>query len=200
MADSIAAEVFHPPGEVNLTTIQVIHTRLVARYGSSWKAKFAGVPIEIVEKDWFHELQRLPLWAIDFALDNLPADFPPTAGQFRVIASRSPPPETPRRLPPPAEPRPDPDRLKAELGRLAKIVKARKPTDWIADLERDVANGYQLSIFQKHCLDRARENLVHRVDDEPDAPLEDSRRLDALKAAQSARVARYLRDHPELQP
>ncbi len=183
---------------VDLTTIEIIHARLFARYGSSWKAKYAGIDPESVAKDWHHELGRMPSWAIDFALENLPPDFPPTAGQFRVICQRAPKPveRQPAKL---AAPKPDPERLKKVFERMLEVAKGRKPTQWIDDLQDRVARGETLGIAQRFCLDQAIANLAHRP--EPvEVTSEDSRRTDELKRAQAARVAQYLRDHPELQP
>jgi hypothetical protein len=198
MSESTATEAQHPTGPVNLTTIRIVHARLVARYGASWRNKWAGLEIEVVEKDWFHVLQRLPLWAIDYGLENLPTDHVPTAGQFAEVCRRSPPPvrSEPKRL---DAPKPDPQRLKAAFQRMHAIAKGRKPTAWIDDLQDRVARGEKLSTFQKQCLEQAIANLAHRVD-EVEVTSEDSRRTDELKRAQAARVAAYLREHPELQP
>lgn len=196
MAESTATESTHPTGPVTITTIQLVHARLFARYGSAWRAKYAGLAVEVVEKDWFHELNRLPLWAIDFALDHLPDDFTPTAGQFRTICTRSPPPPPVRHAI--EAPPPDPERVKTVLAGLRNIGRGVRPTDWIARLEAVPVR--QRTIFQNQCLAEARANLAHRVDDVPATTPEDSRRLDAAKKAQAARVAQYLRDHPELNP
>lgn len=181
----------------DLTTIEIIHARLLARYGSAWRAKWAGVDAEVVQKDWLHELTYQSAHAIDYALDNLPNDFPPTAGQFREICRRAPArkDESPRLQ----APKPDPARLKAAFERMGKIAAGRTPTAWIPDLEARQAAGEHLSIFQVQCLDNARANLSHRVDD-VQITSEDSRRTDELKRAAAARVAGYLREHPELQP
>lgn len=182
----------------DLTTIKLIHARLFARYGSTWRSKYAGLDPETVEKDWLHELSYCSSHAINYALDNIPADFPPTAGQFRELCRRAPaqPESEPKRL---NAPKPDPARLKAAFERMREITKGRSPTAWIDDLEARRAGGERLSMFQEQCLANARENLSHRPEDVT-ITTEDSRRTDELKRAASARVEAYLRDHPELRP
>jgi hypothetical protein len=131
----------------DLTTVEIIHARLFARYGSAWKAKYAGLDVETVQKDWMHELDQMPNYAIDYALDYLPTGFPPTAGQFREICRRAPEPaRDERRL---AWPPPNPDRLKSELERLHKSLKHRAPRQWAYDLQAEEAAGGRLCEFQR---------------------------------------------------
>jgi hypothetical protein len=193
----IATESQHPPGQVNLETIRIVIARLVVRYGSgSWNAKFRDVEEEVLLKDWFHALQHFTPSALDYGLENLPADYLPNVSQFRLICQRAPERHQRPALPPP---KPDPARLKAAFQRMHQVAKDRSPTAWIGDLEARQAAGERLSAFQQQCLDRARDNLSHRTPDEK-VSSEDSRRTDELKRAAAARVAGYLRDHPELQP
>jgi len=129
------------------TTIEVIFSRMVARYASAWFAKYEGVEPEIVAKDWLHALEGVPVWAVDFALENTPADFPPNAGQFRGICMRaSKPVERTKRI---EAPKPDPARLKRELQRLHSMLKVRGPKQWAYDLQEREAKGEQLSEFQR---------------------------------------------------
>lgn len=132
----------------DLVTIEIIHARLFARYGSAWRAKYAGIDVETVQKDWLRELSRMPMYAIDFALDNIPVDFPPTAGQFRELCRRAPePPEREdHRLP---APKPDPQRLVAELERLHSMLKNRAPRQWAYDLQARESAGERLSEGQR---------------------------------------------------
>lgn len=197
MTQSTASESFHPIGAVNLETIRLVIARLVVRYGSgSWNAKYRDVDEEVLLKDWFHALQHFSPAALDYGLENLPADFLPNVSQFRLICQRAP--ERPKR-PALAPPRPDPQRLKAAFQRMHEVAKDRSPNAWIGDLESRQAAGERLSAFQQQCLDNARANLSHRVEDVA-VTSEDSRRTDELKRAAAARVAGYLRDHPELTP
>jgi hypothetical protein len=178
-------------------TIDELVDRLLTRYGSAWRAKWAGLDPAAVAADWHAVLGRLPRWAIEHGLENLP-EFVPTASQLREICVRAAPPRRPaqKRI---DAPKPDPARLKAVFERMHQIAKGRSPTAWIGDLQDRVARGEKLSIAQKQCLENAIANLSHRVD-EVEVTSEDSRRTDELKRAQAARVAAYLREHPELQP
>ena len=78
--------------------IEWIFARMVVRYGSTWTAKWVGVPMEAVAKDWAQQLDRVTPRAIKYALGYLPLEFPPTAGQFLEICRYAPeerPPELP---------------------------------------------------------------------------------------------------------
>jgi hypothetical protein len=195
MSESIATESLNPKGRINTETIRLVIARLVVRYGSaSWSAKYREVDEEVLLKDWFHALQHFEPAALDYGLENLPADYLPNASQFRLICQRAPARERRPSLP---APRPDPARLKRVFERMHEVAKDRPPTAWIEDLEARRPEG--LSMFQEQCLANARANLAHQVEDVT-VTSEDSRRTDELKRAQAARVAAYLREHPELQP
>lgn len=199
MDESVATEAMHPRGEVNLETIRIVIGRLIVRYGTgSWNAKFRDVDEETLQKDWFHALKDFPVASIDYGLENLPPDFLPNASQFRLICQRAPVRE--RAQPAIAAPKPDPVRLKQVFERMREITQShRRPTMWIDLLQDRVAKGEHLNLYQQHCLDRAIENLSHRTH-EVQITTEDSRRTEELKRSAAARVADYLRHHPELDP
>lgn len=168
---------------VDLTTIEIVHARLLARYGSAWRAKFAGIDPETVVKDWLHVLGGLAPASLEHALDHLPNDFPPTAGQFRELCLRAPAPAARREI---SAPRPDPARLKAELERLGKLVQRRSPRQWIADLQARERAGERLSMFQKQCLANAIAAPVLGED------VDDRDRTARLKAETQRKVDEYV--------
>lgn len=67
--------------------VDAIHARLLVRYGSAWLNMWAGVSPELVKADWAEQLAFFADHpeAIKNALDNLPADKPPTVVQFRML-------------------------------------------------------------------------------------------------------------------
>lgn len=76
-----------------------------------------------MKSDWAHELsgfERCPK-AIAWALQNLPADKPPTVLEFKYLARRAPPDELPRLEAPKA----DPQRVAEELAKLAPMMQER---------------------------------------------------------------------------
>lgn len=66
-------------------TIDAIHARMLVRYGSKWINMWAGVDMEMIKADWALELESVRRDQVLFALDHLPPEFPPTAGQFRAL-------------------------------------------------------------------------------------------------------------------
>lgn len=71
--------------------VKEIHSRLAARYGSAWRAKWDGVPMEAIEADWAEELHGMKPENIKAALANLPDDFPPTCTAFRKLGEQHAP-------------------------------------------------------------------------------------------------------------
>ena len=71
--------------------VKEIHSRLAARYGSAWRAKWAGVPMEAIEADWADQLSGMKPEGIKAALANLPDDFPPTCTAFRKLGEQHAP-------------------------------------------------------------------------------------------------------------
>lgn len=111
--------------------IDRIFDKLTLTYGQSFLRRWSDIDLNSVKSDWAHELagfEHHPK-AIAWALQNLPADKPPTVLDFKFLARRAPPDEVPRLEAPKA----DPARVAAELAKLAPVVKkpsARPSTDW----------------------------------------------------------------------
>lgn len=109
--------------------VDAIFDKLTLSYGQPFLRRWADLDLNAVKSDWAHELSGFEHHpkAISYALQNLP-DTPPTALQFKFIARRAPPDELPRLEAPKA----DPDRVAAELAKLAPVLKKppRSNTDW----------------------------------------------------------------------
>jgi hypothetical protein len=111
--------------------VDAIFDRLSLIYGQAFQRRWADLDLNAVKSNWAHELAGFANHpkAIAYALENLPADSPPTVLQFKFLARRAPPDELPRLEAPKA----DPDRVAEELAKLAPIKAAprsRPNTDW----------------------------------------------------------------------
>lgn len=134
-----------------LSWVDHLFAKLQARYGLAFSGRYEGVNIDVVRADWAEVLDGFEgnHDAIAYALKNLPTDFAPNALQFREIARRAPAPEVAKLPPPPAAPQPE--RVVAELKRLATgkpagVSEAKQVLDRLRELER--ING-RLSPAQK---------------------------------------------------
>lgn len=108
-----------------------IFDKLTLVYGQAFLRRWADIDLNAVKSDWAHELSGFEAHpkAIAWALQNLPTDKPPTVLDFKFLARRAPPDELPRLEAPKA----DPERIAAELAKLAPVVAkpiARPNTDW----------------------------------------------------------------------
>lgn len=99
-----------------------IFGRLTVRYGDRFLNRWKGVDIDAVKHDWAAVLAGFENWpeAIAFAFDHLDDEKPPTATMFRTIALGAPKPDRVA-LPEPAA---DPERLRAEIAKLAPVRAA----------------------------------------------------------------------------
>lgn len=98
--------------------IDRLFERLAATYGVAWTHQWTSVPIADAKAAWAHELSGFAsqMEALAWGLENLPERCPNVI-EFRNLCRRGPAPELPR-LP---EPKADPERLRAELAKLADI-------------------------------------------------------------------------------
>lgn len=72
--------------------IDAIFARLTLRYGKAFLNRWEGINIDAVKADWacaLAGLQDKPN-AIRYALNNMPAEYPPTVGRFRDVCNRAP--------------------------------------------------------------------------------------------------------------
>jgi len=128
---------------LDATVVDRIHTRLLARYGDRWLNKWAGVDPRLVKADWGRVLSGMSKNAIDYALENMPEDWPPSATQFRSIGFAAPRPPDDLSLEGPPRRR-DPARLVAALQRWRQIAADRRPKQWALDLRDRERAGAKL--------------------------------------------------------
>lgn len=102
--------------------VDAIFARLQVRYGAAWTRQWEGVDINAVKTDWSSELAGYANRpeAIAHALNGLPVDRPPTAGQFLALC-RTAPDHFPPAL---ACPKPTPEQRK-KVSSLLKQVRSR---------------------------------------------------------------------------
>lgn len=128
-----------------------IFAKLTLTYGQRFMGLYAGLDIADVKADWGRVLSAFQQnrAALSFGLENLPADQPPTALQFRAICGRRP--EQPyRQLPAPqcsAEAKAQGltalHRLRHDFG------KARGERAWAGRLQQLEQRGVDLTPFQR---------------------------------------------------
>ena len=125
--------------------VDSIHTRLLVRFGAAWVRMWEGIPEDAVKADWAQHLSGLAGWAIKHALENLPADRPPTVGQFRSLCLGAPI-AAPVALP---APKADPERVAAELAKMQRSVVPGDGKDWAHRLREREKQGGRLTLFQR---------------------------------------------------
>lgn len=135
--------------------VEQIFSRLHVRYGAAWKARWDGIAEDLVIEDWARELAGLKSRPdlLAYALDNLPADKPPTVGQFRAIANSRP---DERDAPPLAldyKRGPIPAKVAQALDKLREPADVerqyRGPKGWAYRLRDREAQGDKLSPVQR---------------------------------------------------
>lgn len=106
-----------------LKAVDRLFERLTATYGRDFTTKFDGLEQAALKAVWAHELAGFSdkLGMLAWALENLP-ERAPNVIEFRNLARRAPAPEVPRL----AEPKADPERVKAELEKLSPALTAMK--------------------------------------------------------------------------
>lgn len=87
---------------LDLRRVERIHARLLVRFGTRWTGLYAGVDPALVKADWARCLAGVSDAGIAYALDNLPAKFPPNAEEFRLLAQGRPEVAAPQLPEPPA--------------------------------------------------------------------------------------------------
>lgn len=135
--------------------------RLAATYCAAWDRSLGAAPVADVKAAWAHELSgfddKLPMVA--WALENLPERCPNVI-EFKALCRRAPAPEAPR-LP---EPKADPERMKAELGKLGTVATAARsqahdPRGWAKAILAKSQAGQPVG---RYALHSAREVLGAR--------------------------------------
>lgn len=122
-----------------------IHTRLLVRYGGGWLRMWDGIPPEAVKADWAETLDGLSASQVQRGLENLPHEWPPTAGAFRELCIDTRPQPYVRLNPPKA----DPGRVAAECEKLQHLKSTARPLDWARSLEEREKAGESLTMAQR---------------------------------------------------
>lgn len=154
--------------------VDEIFTRMLVRYGAQWMRQWPeGVDMGAVKTDWARELDRVSPESLGYALDNLPADYPPNVAQFKALCISRPPPDF-KALPPP--------KVNKELA--AKVLKTiagtkpsvKKPGEWAAALRAREEAGERLTPAQRAAwrgaLEQAPVNTVAVIGDFKPVPRE----------------------------
>jgi len=138
-----------------LDYVEAIFTKLSLVYGRSFLDRWAGIDMERVKADWGHELaglERSPK-SIAHALQNLPADKPPTVLEFRKIAWSMPAADMPAIEHTPASKKV----IAAVLGGFTRD-DTNKPDDgrnWARRIMSRVNDGEKLKIYSVNCAKKA---------------------------------------------
>lgn len=132
-----------------------LFTKLATTYGAPFLAQYTDVDIKDVKADWGDFLAHYEQHpkALSFALENLPADKPVNALQFRNLCRQAPVPDVPA-LPPPA---PNPTavaRGQEKLRELAKQMRSCQPDPLsiVRNFEAKLNNCERLSAAQRDWL------------------------------------------------
>lgn len=146
-----------------------IFDKLTLTFGQSFLRRWQDIDLNAVKSDWGHELAGFAQHprAIAWALQNLPADKPPTVLEFRALARRAPAEEMPRIEHAPA----GKERITAELAKLGPGAR-RKPgrimgnTDWAHAVVARADGGARVS---RTVLKMARDALAPKAFVQEDA-------------------------------
>lgn len=121
-----------------------IFDKLTMTYGQAFLRRWQDIDINAVKSDWAHELAGFAQHprSIAWALQNLPADKPPTVLEFRAIARKAPAEDVPRIEPSPA----GLERIASEIARLTPTKEALKRgrvdhKAWAKAIIKNAANG-----------------------------------------------------------
>lgn len=141
--------------------VDAVFARMLVRYGSAWLRMWDGVDIDAVKADWAQELAGLEgkPSSIKHALENLPADRPPSVTQFKALCANSP--DIFKALP---EPKADPQRVNEALGRMRQMKVGVRPNQWAYDLQARELAGEILNSTQRAAW---RESLGRTAQPEP---------------------------------
>lgn len=144
-----------------IKAIDRIFERLSATYMAQWDRAMGATPQVDIKTAWAHELDafgrsRSTMQCIAWALENLP-ESPPNAIQFKRLCQQAPAQDAPRIEMSAA----DPDRVKAELAKLASLrpsghfAGASPDKTWAHVLKARHDCGERLNVNQIRCYRNA---------------------------------------------
>lgn len=125
-----------------------IFDKLTLTYGQAFLRRWVDIDMDAVKADWGHELAGFAQQprAIAWALQNLPPEKPPTVLEFRQLARK-----TPAEVIPQVEgPKADPERVAAELAKLAPIRNADAQIDhkaWARQIIERSHSGQRIAAY-----------------------------------------------------
>lgn len=134
-----------------------IFKKLTLAYGRDFIGRWEGIDLNDVKSDWAHELSGFEAHpeAIAWSLENLP-ESPPNAIKFRNLCRQAPAPDVPQ-LP---QPKADPERVAAELAKLAPMrVAASMQTNGKDWARRILARDEAGEKIRPYTLTSARQTL-----------------------------------------
>ena len=75
--------------------IDALFARLTGLYGNRFTNMWTGIDAHLVRTTWATELAGIRPESIKYALEHLPAEFPPSALQFKALCLQKPAADTP---------------------------------------------------------------------------------------------------------
>lgn len=172
-----------------------IFDKLTVTYGHQFLGRWSGLDMGTVKADWGRELSRFQQnpRAIGYALENLPANDPPTVLQFRALCGQSIRDER-QALPDESRPPPDLERLRAELARLRAKSGGDHPLMWVDRLLQRQENGEVMSPAQRDALKRMAARQVEQTFSGPFTPPPESVLPPGMRSesARTVRAEEYL--------
>lgn len=144
---------------MQVSWVERIHTRLLARYGSAWVRMWDGVDADAIKADWCEELDGMSKDAVAYALAHLPPDRPPNSAQFKALAINRPAMAV-AVLPPPKA---DPERVAKVVAGIARPTGS-DPRAWARRLKARIDAGYKPTITQRNMVRDALENRCEVIE------------------------------------
>lgn len=145
-----------------LPWVDKIFSKLTLVYGRDFIGRWEGLELADVKTDWSHELAGFENFpeGIAFALQNMPANKPPTVLEFKAIALKAPKPAF-KML---EAPKADPARVAAELAKLGHKSKDKRmsigsvdPKGWAKALQaKDEAGEKMNPTIRRFCREALR--------------------------------------------
>lgn len=137
--------------------IDRVFDKLTLAYGKPFLSRWEGMDINTVKSDWAHELSGFDKHpeAIAWALQNLPASFPPTVMEFRALARKAPDADVPRIEHSPA----GKETISKEIAKLKPVFESQRKDyrDWARRIMSRHESGDRT--LTKAQLDMARDAL-----------------------------------------
>lgn len=132
--------------------VDSLFARLAVTYGQRFMGLYAGLDADAVKAEWGRVLAGFQQnrAALSYGLENLPAENPPNALQFRDICRRRPAAVLPRLAPPVNDPEARSQGIDALRYFAANFGKtARDPRAWAYRLQDREESGEHLTPFQR---------------------------------------------------